>query len=329
MTQAVTTATTDDAALQHLLTGPSTLQTSVSELARTWGWNRTKVRRRLDRWSAEGLIARAIEEDGRSTITLVAGTVNVAVMVPAPAPEATGVDAPLNVQASTPLFSVQAIIALALFALAIVVAYFGLRINAWYGASLARDAEASALLAGLSITGDAVALLLPTTAQLVRGRLEKISAWALWLVTLGIALMAAIGFASVNISDTGASRARTANETAQLTAQLTRLEGERAAIKVKPAAVQGLRNYRVEAARVDGLDAQIAATQTKLAALPAVTIADPQAEMAAHLLRWISGGIVNASSSDIAMLRIVGMTLLPQISGLVLMLGFGLWRQRR
>lgn len=322
MTQAVLAPTTDEAALQSLLAGPASQLTSISELARQWGWNRTRVRRRLSRWSADGLIARAIEDDGRSTITLVAETVNVLT----PALPAT-VDAPPSTPLSRPAFSLQLMGALAIGALALAIAYFGLQINSWYGASLGRDAQAAALLAGLAITGDAVALLLPTVAQLVQSRLEKFFAWAVWLLTLTIAVMAAVGFAATNISDTSAGRAKVANELASLTAQVNRLEAERARINVKPAAVQGLRNYRAEVARANEIEAQLTAARARLAALPAVTTADPQADMAASLLRWVSGGFIQASAGDIGMVRIIGMTLLPQISGLLLMLAAGLWRE--
>lgn len=330
MAQEITTATTDEAALQSLLAGPSTQLTSVSELARQWGWNRTRVRRRLSRWSADGLIARAIEGDGRSTITLVAGTVNVAVMA-APADvsivDTRPLDAPPSTPLSRPAFSLQLMGALAIGALALAIAYFGLQINSWYGASLGRDAQAAALLAGLAITGDAVALLLPTVAQLVRSRLEKFFAWAVWLLTLTIAVMAAVGFAATNISDTSAGRAKVANELASLTTQVARLEAERARINIKPAAVQGLGNYRAEVTRANAIEAQLTAARARLAALPAVTTADPQADMAASLLRWVSGGFIQASAADVGMFRIIGMTLLPQISGLLLMLAAGLWRE--
>jgi len=51
MTQAIATVTTDAAALQSLLQGPVSLETSVSELSRQWGWNRMRVLRRLRRWA--------------------------------------------------------------------------------------------------------------------------------------------------------------------------------------------------------------------------------------------------------------------------------------
>jgi outer membrane protein TolC len=53
----------------------------------------------------------------------------------------------------------------ALAAVAVTVAWFGIRINAWYGSTLGRNAEASALLSGLSVSADVLALILPTAAR--------------------------------------------------------------------------------------------------------------------------------------------------------------------
>src|SRR5262249_49168080 len=324
-----------------------------------------KVLRRLRRWSDDGLIARDIQDDGFSTITVLA-QVNIQVNSPVITPAQTVVGEAKSRRLASIDFTLHHLVAAILFGLAIVVAYFGLRINAWYGASLARDAEAAGLLSGLSIAGDAVALLVPTAAAIVVGRIYKVAAWALWVITLAIALMAAIGFAAVNIADTTASRAGTANERSSIEAQLSRLTPEPAtiretrsvaAIDAELALAQGaavavwsatvgcsevtrtksaslcapiheLRKARAEASRASEIEAALAAGRAQLIALPAIVSADPQAEMAAGLLRWASAGIVNADSSDIAMARVVGMTLLPQISGLVLMLAAGLWRQR-
>jgi hypothetical protein len=54
------------------------------------------------------------------------------------------------------------------------------------------------------------------------------------------------------------------------------------------------------------------------------TIADPQANTAARLLTWLTGGTANISRDDIHMARVLGMTLLPQFAGIVLMLAFGI-----
>jgi hypothetical protein len=45
------------------------------------------------------------------------------------------------------------------------IAWYGFNINAWYGATLGQNTEASALLAGLSVTADVLALVLPAIAN--------------------------------------------------------------------------------------------------------------------------------------------------------------------
>jgi hypothetical protein len=59
---------TEKDALAWLLAKPS-IETTVSELSRQWGWNRTKVFRRLNRWADDGYLIRATAPGGRSVIT--------------------------------------------------------------------------------------------------------------------------------------------------------------------------------------------------------------------------------------------------------------------
>jgi DNA-binding MarR family transcriptional regulator len=55
---------TEKDALAWLLAKPS-IETTVSELSRQWGWNRTKVLRRLKRWADEGYLIRTTAPGGR------------------------------------------------------------------------------------------------------------------------------------------------------------------------------------------------------------------------------------------------------------------------
>jgi hypothetical protein len=90
------------------------------------------------------------------------------------------------------------------------VAWFGIRINAWYGGTLGRIPDASTLLSGLSVSADVLALILPTTARTPwtdRRRMAAAVAWALWSITIAVALMTTVGFAALNIADTTAERA--------------------------------------------------------------------------------------------------------------------------
>jgi hypothetical protein len=96
-----------------------------------------------------------------------------------------------------------------------------------------RTPEASTLLSGLSVSADVLALILPTATRTLwtdRRRMAAAVAWALWTITIAVALMATVGFAALNIADTTAARARTVTARAALTARIERLRTERGGI---------------------------------------------------------------------------------------------------
>jgi hypothetical protein len=248
-------------------------------------------------------------------------------------------------------------------------AWFGMRINAWYGGTLGRTPEASTLLSGLSVSADVLALILPTTARTLwtdRRRIAAAVAWALWTITVVVALMATVGFAALNIADTTAARAVTVTERAALTARIERLRAERGGItesrsvaaieaelqRTQPAAatvwratagcrdvtlpasgevcapVLALRQAQATAERRDVLEADLREAESQLRGLPSVMATDPQADTAARLISWMSLGLITVTSNDIHLARIAGMTLVPQLAGLVLMLAATLWQSR-
>ena len=371
-------------ALAWLLAKPS-IETTVSELSRQWGWNRTKVLRRLKRWADDGYLIRTTAPGGGSVITtlhkgvhppdsgsstLVPRTAVVAISGPSVHP-AEGDDqdghvlfsaAPTN----SPRALIRSVASIALAALAAAIAWFGIRINAWYGGTLGKTAEASSLIAGLSVCADLLALALPATARInwVDGhRVVAGIAWALWAVTIVMTLMATIGFAALNVTDTVAARSRIAAESAALTARIERLQFERAHVaeirsvgtieaelqRVQPgaasvwratsgcrdvtlpeseqacAAVLALREALGTAQRRDVLDADLDRTEAQLARLPAVTAADPQSETAARLVNWATFGVINITANDVNLARVTSMILMPQTAGLVLLLAMRLW----
>jgi hypothetical protein len=121
-----------------------------------------------------------------------------------------------------------------LVVIALAIAWFGIRINAWYGAMLGRTAEASLLLAGLSVAADSLALVLPATGRMLwldRRLGAAALAWGLWSLTTVIALLASVGFASLNIADVTAARAKTASSIERHSARLEQLRLERLAIR--------------------------------------------------------------------------------------------------
>jgi hypothetical protein len=246
------------------------------------------------------------------------------------------------------------------------IAWFGIRINAWYGAMLGRTAEASLLLAGLSVAADSLALVLPATGRILwldRRLGAAAMAWGLWSLTTVIALLASVGFASLNIADVTAARAKTASSIERLSARLEQLRLERLAIReprsvaaidaeiqiAQPgtaaawkatagctdvtlpksgeacAPLLALRQARGEAMRRDAIDAELHDLAIEIDRLPAATVADPQADTAARLARWLTAGLARITPEDVAMARIAGMAFLPQVAGLVTMLAMALW----
>src|SRR5262245_995794 len=174
----------DEAALAWLRGQPEgRIETSIAELARLWGWNRTRVQRRLEKWSADGHIARQISPRGKSLIRLSASShppagqslarpsPDIGALAPAPpAMDAVVVSEPPPVDARPAVrimvrpHIVRLFGAAVLAGLALMIAYHGLRMNAWYGRTLGATAEAGVLLAGLSVAADALALVLPAAA---------------------------------------------------------------------------------------------------------------------------------------------------------------------
>jgi hypothetical protein len=373
----------DEEALAWLRKQPADrVETSVTELANMWGWGRSRVYRRLERWEQEGRIAKSGAPGGRWLVTAPAGVLSAPVdrvdteksqeLAPKPygavssgvrqaerRPDASRIGERLTRMA----------MAAALAAIALAVAWFGIRINAWYGATLGRTADASILFAGLSVAADALALVLPAAGRMLwldcRHGTAAV-AWGLWSLMAAIALLASIGFASLNIADVTAARTRTASDVERHTARLEQLRTERLVIGesrsvaaidaeiqiAQPGAVAvwrvtagctdvtlpksgeacapllALRQARGEATRRDAIDAEARDLAEEVGRLPAVTVADPQADTAARLARWFTAGLVQITPDDIAMARIAGMTLLPQIGGLVVMLAMALWPRR-
>ena len=264
----------------------------------------------------------------------------------------------------------QIFLGLVLGLVAIGLTVVGLTVNTRFAASFGQTAEAAALLAAVGLTIDCLAIVLPSAAaQLWRDRhvMSCSAAWAIWLIALGMTLLAAIGFAATNIGDGVAGRSKVAAEASALAADIERLRGERAAIaetraeptieaeiqRAQPAAaavwkqtagcsnvtmaasgaacaeVLKLRQALGVAQRRDVLDAELRSAETRLAPLPAITSGDPQATMAADLVAWISLGHVSLTPHDIHRMRITGLTIIPALAGIIFMFATTLLRARR
>jgi hypothetical protein len=193
------------------------------------------------------------------------------------------------------------------------------------------------------------------------------AAWAIWTIALGMTLLAAIGFAATNIGDGVAGRGKHVAEARALSADIARLRAERAAIsegravatieaeiqRAQPAAaavwkqtagctdvtlaksgaacaeVLALRQALGVAQRRDALDAELRAAEGRLAPLPAIATADPQAAMAADIVGWISAGRIDLSTHDIHRLRVIGLTVIPALAGIIFLFATTLMRSGR
>jgi hypothetical protein len=253
-------------------------------------------------------------------------------------------------------------------AVAAAIAWYGVRLNAWYGGTLGKTSEAQELFAGGSVCVDLLAILLPDrmVAFWVERRFGLATvALLMWLVTVAIAVLASAGFAGVNIADTSAARAKIAAESAGLSGRIERLRTERAAIaetrsvgsieaalrdlqirfSVAWRATQNCTNGdphalvcaaarklqgALEAARHrEELELSLTRSEARLAALPPIGAADPQADATARLLHWLTHGALTVSPDDIGNARLLAMVVWPQLAGLAFMLAMAPWRRRQ
>jgi hypothetical protein len=131
-----------------------------------------------------------------------------------------------------PKLAVRAAGSVFLAALAAAIAWFGLRINAWYGDTLGKTAEASAMRSGLSISADVLALYQPRLAcsRAIGNSQRLVSPGAPDAMTILIALLVAVGLAALNIADTTTARSKVTSESTLLTERIERLRSERAKI---------------------------------------------------------------------------------------------------
>lgn len=192
----------------------------------------------------------------------------------------------------------------------------GITMNGWFAHTLGSSEIAGWLFAAIGVAADLVALATPSCAAALwhaRQRGAALAGWLVWLLTFAFAVTAGIGFASVNISDVTASRA--SRVTPAVTVAQTAYSDAMAARDRECNAGVG-KNCRVrEETVIDrrrALDAALSSVEQK---------ADPQTEAASKIVSWLTGGIAKPSSEDVAMLRLMLLALLPQLGGILLMVG--------
>ena len=221
-------------------------------------------------------------------------------------------ESPVTLRAVTP--SRRPVASILLAAAAFALAGVGISTNGWFARSLGSSDIAGWLFLAIGVAADLVALVMPSCAAWLwhtRERVTSLAGWAVWVMTFVFAVIAGIGFASVNITDVTAARA--ARVTPAVTAAQSALSDAMSARDRE--CLHGVGKFCREreaavAERRQILDAAMASVgQT----------ADPQTDAAIKLVAWVTLGVLRPSGDDFAMLRLVLLALLPQIGGILLM----------
>jgi hypothetical protein len=192
----------------------------------------------------------------------------------------------------------------------------GITINGWFARSLGSSDAAGWLFLAVGVAADLVALVMPSCAAGLWHTGQRATAlvgWAIWLMTFVFAVTAGIGFASTNISDVTFTRASrvtpaVANAQAALTDAMAARDRE-----CKGGVGKFCREREAAVAeRRQILDSAMTSV---------VQAADPQTDAAIKLVTWGSRGLLRPAPEDFAMLRLILLALLPQIGGILIMVG--------
>jgi hypothetical protein len=199
---------------------------------------------------------------------------------------------------------------------ALALAAVGITINGWFARSLGSSDVAGWLFLAVGVAADLVALVMPSCAAglwRTGQRATALVGWAIWLMTFVFAVTAGIGFASTNISDVAIARA--ARVTPAITNAQAALTDAMAARDRECKGGVGKFCREREAAVAER-------RQVVDSAMTAVgQTADPQSDAAIKLVTWVSRGLLRPTLEDFAMLRLVLLALLPQIGGILIMVG--------
>jgi hypothetical protein len=215
--------------------------------------------------------------------------------------------------AMTPL---RAIASHVLVAAALSLASVGIVINGWFARSLGSTEAAGWLFLAVGVATDLVALAAPLCAAHLWGtgqRATALVAWTVWLMTFIFAVTAGIGFASTNIADV--TLARASRPTLAVTLAQAALTDAMTARDRECKGGVGKFCREREAAVAERRQAVDAAMHS------VEETADPQTNAAIRLVAWLSHGWLQPTTNDFAMLRLVLLALLPQIGGILLMVG--------
>jgi len=201
-------------------------------------------------------------------------------------------------------------------AAALALAAVGMAMNGWFAHSLGSSDTAGWMFLAIGVTADLVALVMPTCAARLwhaPHRATAVAGWMVWIMTFIFALTASIGFTSVNISEVGLARASRTTPVVQ-SAQAALTDAMTARDRECKGGIGKFCRER-EAAVAERRQALDAAMQS------VGQTADPQTEAAIKLVAWLSHGLVKPAAEDFTMLRLVLLALLPQLGGILLMVG--------
>jgi hypothetical protein len=215
--------------------------------------------------------------------------------------------------AATPLRSIASYV---LVAAALSLAGVGIVINGWFARSLGSTEAAGWLFLAVGVATDLVALAAPLCAANLWGagqRATALVAWSIWLMTFIFAVTAGIGFASTNIADV--TLARASRPTLAVTLAQAALADAMAARDRECKGGVGKFCREREASVAERRQA----VDTAMHSIEET--ADPQTNAAIRLVAWLSHGWLQPTANDFAMLRLVLLALLPQIGGILLMIG--------
>lgn len=192
----------------------------------------------------------------------------------------------------------------------------GIVMNGTFAHGLGSTELSSWLFMTIGVAADLVALAVPSCAARLwqaHQRGTAAMAWLLWLGIFAFTTTAGIGFASVNISDV--TLARSSRVTPAVTA---------AQAALNDAVTSRDRECKTGVGKVcrEREDAVVERRRNLDAAQHAVEqAADPQVEAASRIVAWLSLGRLRPAGDDFAMLRLVLLSLLPQLGGILLMIG--------
>ncbi len=205
---------------------------------------------------------------------------------------------------------------MALTIAALALAAVGVTMNGYSAMSLGSTDLAGLLFLTLGVAADLAALAIPTCAALLwrtHQRGAAMAGWAIWLVTFTFAVTASIGFASLNISDVTSARASRITPTVTM-AQISLTDAMAARDRE---CVHGVGKFCRE--REQGVNDRRQAVDTAMRDV--AQTADPQTEAAVKAVAWLSMGALKPSADDFSMLRLILLALLPQVGGILLMVG--------